>query len=291
MASMRRNQALTNTWCLTTIMLFTPLLPISLHLILTSYLVQHASAQSTRFKLRHAHGLVANSSQVVFSDYESTSTAQFTGDGSDGFEIPARSMTIARARSQADFFAARSLGRAQYDLSWEDTEVIGPDVSKRETLLMLANMTNNAYYIDRGRKGWYNLGPEWNTVRTPFPNLWRRLMAPQSYPFGWEPDADGFRGHIFTNEDNSTVILSVKGTSTSWIVGDGGPTVRKDKMNDNLLFSCCCARVGPTWSTVCGCYEGSYKCDQNCLEKSLADESLFYSVGIVSAFVAVNVNN
>lgn len=174
---MQRNLALTNTWCLTTIMLFTPLLPISLNLILTSYLVQDVSARSMRFKLRHAHGLVPNSSQIVLSDYESASTAQFTGDGSDGFEIPARSMTITRARSQAEFFAARSLGHAQYDLPWEDTEVIGPDVSKRETLLMLANMTNNAYYIDRGRKGWYKLGPEWNTVRTSFRKLWLRLMV------------------------------------------------------------------------------------------------------------------
>lgn len=107
----------------------------------------------------------------------------------------------------------------------------------------------------------------------------------QSYPFGWEPDADGFRGHIFATEDNSTVIVSVKGTSAGWIVGGGGPTAHKDKLNDNLLFSCCCARVGPTWSTVCGCYEGNYKCDQNCLEQSLVEESLFYSVGIVSGIL------
>ena len=26
----------------------------------------------------------------------------------------------------------------------------------------------------------------------------------QSYPFGWEPDADGFRGHIFATPDNSS---------------------------------------------------------------------------------------
>ena len=104
----------------------------------------------------------------------------------------------------------------------------------------------------------------------------------QSYPFGWEPDADGFRGHIFATPDNSTVVVSVKGTSLMWPIGGGGPTQRKDKLNDNLLFSCCCARVGPTWSTVCDCYEGGYKCDQGCLEKSLTEESLFYSIGIVS---------
>ena len=75
------------------------------------------------------------------------------------------------------------------------------------------------------------------------------------------------------------MVIAIKGTSIMWPIGGGGPTQRKDKLNDNLLFSCCCARVGPTWSTVCPCYQGKSRCDQNCLEESLADESLFYSVG------------
>ncbi|KAI0927815.1 hypothetical protein AcW1_005235 [Taiwanofungus camphoratus] len=123
-------------------------------------------------------------------------------------------------------------------------------------------MTNNAYSAPTD-KDWYDIGTNWNN----------------SYPFGWEPDADGFRGHIFATPDNSTVVISIKGTSAGWVVGGGGPTVKKDKLNDNLLFSCCCARVGPTWHPVCDCYEGGYKCDQECLERSLADDSLFYSIG------------
>jgi len=102
----------------------------------------------------------------------------------------------------------------------------------------------------------------------------------QTYPFGWEPDADGFRGHIFVSTDNSTVIVDIKGTSAPWLVGGGGPTVKKDKLNDNLLFSCCCAKVGPTWTPVCDCHSGGYSCDQDCLEKSLIEDSLFYSVGV-----------
>lgn len=102
----------------------------------------------------------------------------------------------------------------------------------------------------------------------------------QSRPFGWEPDADGFRGHIFTSEDNSTVVVSIKGTSGAWLYG-GGPTVKKDKQNDNLLFSCCCARVDWTWSTVCGCYGGGWKCDQDCVEQSLVEDSLFYPIASV----------
>ncbi|TFY52712.1 hypothetical protein EVG20_g10434, partial [Dentipellis fragilis] len=97
-------------------------------------------------------------------------------------------------------------------------------------------------------------------------------------PVGWEPDADGFRGYIFATPDNSTVVLSIKGTSAA-VIGGGGPTTKKDKLNDNLLFSCCCARVDWTWTTVCGCYRGGWKCDQDCLEQSLIDDSLFYPTG------------
>ena len=100
-------------------------------------------------------------------------------------------------------------------------------------------------------------------------------------PVGYEPDGDGFRGHVFASPDNSTVVLAIKGTSTGFI-GGGGPTTRKDKINDNLLFSCCCARVDWTWTTVCGCYRGGWKCDQDCVEQALIEDSLFYPVGTVS---------
>lgn len=32
---------------------------------------------------------------------------------------------------------------------------------------------------------------------------------------------------------------------------------------------------------MCGCYSGGYKCDQECVERSLIDDSLFYPVGVV----------
>ena len=99
---------------------------------------------------------------------------------------------------------------------------------------------------------------------------------------GWEDDADGFRGYVFATPDNSTVVLSIKGTSLAVVGGGGGPTTKKDKLNDNLLFSCCCARVDWTWTTVCGCYRGGWKCNQDCVEEALIEESLFYPIGTVS---------
>ena len=147
-------------------------------------------------------------------------------------------------------------------IEWEEKEVWGPDVTSMETLAQLGRISANAYALP-GEKNWWDLEDYWNAT----------------VPIGWEPDDDGFRGHVFTSLDNSTVILSIKGTPP--VIG---ATSKKDKFNDNLLFSCCCARVNPSWifHTVCNCYAGGSKCDQPCLEKALIQESLFYSVGIVS---------
>ncbi|KAI8867209.1 alpha beta-hydrolase [Ramicandelaber brevisporus] len=89
--------------------------------------------------------------------------------------------------------------------------------------------------------------------------------------FGW--DADGMRGYVFADETNSTVVVAIKGSSLSGFGGDG-TTAPLDKLNDNRLFSCCCARVDITWSTVCGCYMKSGRCNQTCIEESLDRDGL-----------------
>ncbi|CAA7260982.1 unnamed protein product [Cyclocybe aegerita] len=149
-------------------------------------------------------------------------------------------------------------------MTWEDWDIEVPDVSKRSTLLQLAKMAFNTYAADNSSAGsWYDVHQDgWDST-----------------PFGWHPDQDGMRGHIFVSEDNSTVVVAIKGTSAGWLVGGGGPTVGRDKKNDNMLFSCCCARVGPTWSTVCDCYDGGNRCDIECVENSMKDEGLFYPIG------------
>lgn len=44
---------------------------------------------------------------------------------------------------------------------WEEDEVLGPDITDRETILLLAKMTNNAYNIDKEEDDWYDIGDEW----------------------------------------------------------------------------------------------------------------------------------
>jgi len=61
---------------------------------------------------------------------------------------------------------------------WEDVEVRAPDVTDRQTLITLAKMTSNAYVTPDSGEWWPTSG--WNS----------------SIEFGWEPDADGLRGHV-----------------------------------------------------------------------------------------------
>ncbi|KAJ6566874.1 Alpha/Beta hydrolase protein [Mycena capillaripes] len=238
-------------------------LPTTIRMVLAAFLwsngpgADDATPASIRFQLRHEHAVV-NGSHSVFSDFSPSLLGQY-------YDTSTVNIKTHRAPSAAAYADARllSMRHAQSPaFTWDTIEVPGPDLTKRQTLFQLATMTHNSYYGESGDKSWYPLDG-WNA----------------SVPFGWEPDADGFRGHVFVSDDNSTVVISIKGTSAPWIAGGEGPTKAKDKLNDNLLFSCCCARVGLTWSTVCDCYSGSDKCDQNCLEQALVGESLYYQIG------------
>ncbi|KIL00900.1 hypothetical protein PAXRUDRAFT_821094 [Paxillus rubicundulus Ve08.2h10] len=183
------------------------------------------------------------------------------------FSLKAVPTTVYRPKSYGDVEHARlrSLHKAQSEpVEWVEAEVLGPDVTDKHTLGQLARMAANAYQPPRG-DNWYELDRSWN-INT-------------SFPLGWDNDQDGFRGFVFRSRDNSTVVLSIKGTTLQ------GPTSKKDKLNDNLLFSCCCARVDFSWvfSTVCDCYTWSAfhrRCDDPCLSAALVKDSLFYSIGV-----------
>ncbi|KII88294.1 hypothetical protein PLICRDRAFT_41455 [Plicaturopsis crispa FD-325 SS-3] len=184
------------------------------------------------------------------------------GHGLPSYTLKAIPTTVYRPRSQAALQRSRlrslRVGESE-KVDWIETDVYGPDVSDRHTLSQLARMTGNAYALP-GQKNWYDVDSAWNT----------------SLPFGWDGVEDGFRGHAFVSSDNSTVVLAIKGTTLQ------GPTSRKDKFNDNLMFSCCCARVDLSWvfSTVCDCYAKNWRCDNSCLSNALIQDSLFYSTGL-----------
>ncbi|SJX60309.1 related to Lipase, required for intravacuolar lysis of autophagic bodies [Sporisorium reilianum f. sp. reilianum] len=154
-----------------------------------------------------------------------------------------------RGQSYKDAMCAAST-----ELDWEDVDVEAPDVSDRTTVLAFAKMAAAAYKNDTS---------DWDGIGGFDP----------TNSFGWE--GDGIRGHIFTTHDNDTIVVALKGTSNVFL--GGGDTARRDKTNDNLLFSCCCARVSWSWSTVCDCYQGhGDQCGQTCVERALIEKSLYY---------------
>lgn len=137
-------------------------------------------------------------------------------------------------------------------------EIVVPDISDNNTVITLAHMAANAY-VDVPHTG------DWTNVSEP----WHEYDG-----IGWM--GDGVRGYVFADDTNSTVVVAIKGTSAA-IFDGGGDTGPNDKTNDNLLFSCCCARISYMWNTVCDCYTGeSYTCSQTCLEEQLVEEDRYY---------------
>ncbi|KAJ2762354.1 putative lipase atg15 [Coemansia sp. BCRC 34490] len=141
----------------------------------------------------------------------------------------------------------------KWDYYIEDGLLV-PNVTDKKTLVHLARMAANAYQPSDSDT-WEQLGERWDTHKS----------------FGW--GSDGLRGHVFADKDNSTVVLSIKGTSSAFFLGGGSETSERDKYNDNRLFSCCCAYVDFTWSTVCGCHMSGSKCNATCLRNEINDEA------------------
>ena len=121
------------------------------------------SSQTLTFQLRHFHA-VTPSAHVYFADAPSRSTLNAD---TQPLSISTAPVRIARPLSAAAFSEARALSmRTQTAaLDWDDPEISGPDVSKRETLLLLAKMTSNAY-VEPDTVAWYNLTDEWGIVRS-----------------------------------------------------------------------------------------------------------------------------
>ncbi|CAR21303.1 triglyceride lipase ATG15 [Lachancea thermotolerans CBS 6340] len=163
--------------------------------------------------------------------------------------------------SYLDFSHENPHMAAKVNLEWIDKTVLVPNVSDKQTVISLALMSSDAY------------------VRLPHTGDWRNLTEPWNHTHnsghGWEND--GLRGHLFVNSEQDIVVMAVKGTSARGLAGSGeDETTVNDQINDNLLFSCCCARISYLWTTVCDCYMKSYTCDETCLEQELSRKDRYY---------------
>ncbi len=135
-----------------------------LHIFFPPNVPQHPiSSQTLTFRLRHFHA-VTPSAHVYFADAPTPSTLNAD---TQPISISTAPVRTTRPQSVAAFSEARALSmRGQSAaLDWEDHEIPGPDISKRETLLLLAKMTSNAY-VEPDTDAWYNLTDEWDIVRS-----------------------------------------------------------------------------------------------------------------------------
>ncbi|KAG8719785.1 putative lipase atg15 [Ceratobasidium sp. 395] len=216
----------------------------------------------------HFHTAQGHESTLA-PDGDSVQTTFFTPPTSGTHTLRTRAQTVYQPRFPSDIqrIRERSFRSQQSEsIEWEKKEVFAPDVTDRLTLQEMAKMTGNAY-ARPGHSNWYNMSTRWNT----------------SHEFGWEPDEDGFRGHVFVSENENIVVMSIKGTSLWTPVGD--KTSKKDKLNDNLV---CRARL--LFATrVLTIYDNHSSFPAAVLvstglgrgkRASLVLDSLFYNVGV-----------
>ena len=139
------------------LVMFHRFLPNALQYLLASYLLPSTPppSRSLTFSLRHEYG--QHNARPVFADTP-TQLVQQT------YSVETRDLKTHRPHSQHAFTSARMRGAVSDFGIWDEEDTIGPDVNNKDTLLMLAKMAANAYETGSSEKGWYNLGPEWNTV-------------------------------------------------------------------------------------------------------------------------------
>jgi lipase ATG15 len=180
-----------------------------------------------------------------------------------------RPMEIERLKDRQPSIVEPMVAAAQEDgkfwsesdpAAWMVDQLLGPDITDKETILTLARMSANAYEPKPGEGNWRDVGSGFN----------------KSADFGWEDD--GIRGYIYTNEDASIVTISFKGGTpqAGWI---GGETSSNDRDNVNLLFSCCCRQGSFLSHQVCSCATfgfNSFTCNTSCVGQCLKAEERYY---------------
>jgi putative lipase involved disintegration of autophagic bodies len=158
-------------------------------------------------------------------------------------------------------FAIKRDPHGLHELAGASMAPKGPDVTDRATVINLAKMTSDAYVMNPSQPDWLNTTLKFN----------------YSSSFGWE--GEGLRGHLFSDRWNKTVIVAFKGTT----VDPREKWRYRDRVNDNILFSCCCGAQQPDpypYAPVCECSTGTYQCNSTCLAKELAQEDRYYATAL-----------
>lgn len=113
------------------------------------------------FELRHLHS--HSGARVLFSDVPNS----IRSSSSAPLKLRTSRMITHKPRSRDSFVQARwrSMRDSQsMQFPWDEDEVDGPNVEDRETLLLLAEMTYNAY-VEPADPDWYDHEDDWPDVR------------------------------------------------------------------------------------------------------------------------------
>jgi len=186
-------------------------------------------------------------------------------DGIGSFMIGSSTTNIWRFRDSSfdagEPIMYRGLARGlDPNSAWILDDMSSPNITDKGTIANLAFMAANAYSLD-------SKDPDWKDVNKPFN---------QSSDLGWEND--GLRGHVFADETNSTIVISIKGTSSA--VFDGAETTRNDKINDNLFAGCCGGQGRLLTRKACNCMTSTYTCNEDCIFEEMHKPSRYYQASI-----------
>ncbi|KAI3640900.1 hypothetical protein MIR68_001778 [Amoeboaphelidium protococcarum] len=138
------------------------------------------------------------------------------------------------------------------------TSRLYPDPHDIDMVINLAKMSNNAYN-EVNSSTWWDIDGHKAKVS-----------------FG--RDSTGLRGYVYASNDESLIIMAIKGTSTKFFGFGGGRTGIRDKYHDNLMFSCCCAAVDWTWTPICPCSTMNLLCDSKCMHDSVDQPDSYYNM-------------
>jgi len=192
----------------------------------------HNSASKNEFRLVEVHraGVGKRRNQVYQVLNVAEDSTFHTLDGGDGkYYVPSMSRQTThladRSRQATKQYITQSRLRAQAlrdaplspldfqspAAQWISEDIQVPNITNMHVVTTLAKVSSNAYIRIPDTEDWYDLGKKWN----------------ESHDFGWEEY--GLRGHVFANEDNSTIIVAMKGTSPPFV--GGSDTSTNDKIN------------------------------------------------------------
>ena len=123
---------------------------------------------------------------------------------------------IARIRTQSQL---SQYGATSAMMPWTLKEITVPDVTDLVTVTTLAQIAYDAYIEIPDTLDWVDVNKPWNL----------------SSDFGWQKN--GLRGHVFSNKNNETIIISLKGTSPAvfWGGTGGNDKINVPRVNQSRL--------------------------------------------------------